>query len=908
VFSPCFILIRLRLNAFVVQPHCQATMPPLLSETAHSPERSVRAHLVMLLLAAALPLITFAAIVTATFWHLQRATFEQQYLERTRAMALALDREQDGHVRVLLALSRSRPLAQGDLGGFYEQAKEVMADQPGWATVILADLDATQLLTLRLPFGSALPKAAFGSAAIAQIAATGRPQITPLFKENVTGTYVTQIGVPVWRDGAVTHVLIAAIDPPSWLAFLRRYPVAEDATLTLLDQNGIVIARTLNNERWVGRPAPPAFSERLHATPEAAFQVTGLEGQPFYAAFSRSPISGWTIATGVPSQTVEAALWRSTLAMAGGGLLCLGLAAGFAYLFGRRIAASIAALASAATQLGSARQLPFSELAKPSGTVKEINTLRRVLHESASRLHAEHLERERVQLALQESEKRFRALTAASSDALYRMSPDWQEMRQIHSRNFVEAMSAPNREWVQKYIPADDQPDLLEVINDAIQSKGTFELEHRVLRTDGSAGWTLSRAVPILDENGDIIEWFGTASNVTARKQAEQALRDARVSAERAKADAETANAAKDQFLAVLSHELRTPLAPVLAAVELLQRRHALGSDASKLLQIIYRNAQLQGRLIDDLLDITRIAQGKLELKRKPVNIHTVIEGAVEVAKADIDAKKINFSLILNNVPDHVDADALRLQQVIWNLLSNAVKFTPSGGSVELRCDRVDGQVVIEVADSGIGIEAEATERIFRAFEQAERTITRRFGGLGLGLAIAKQLIELHDGCISARSDGSNQGSTFRIQLPAITASLESAPSRLAQAPEGIAQRILLVEDNTDAASTMKLLLESFGHDVLLAGSVRQALQATETTSFDLLISDLGLPDESGIALMQELRRRGHTFTGIALSGYGLDEDVRRSKEAGFAAHLVKPVEVDVLVQTIARVGIAHRR
>jgi signal transduction histidine kinase len=763
------------LESPIVHLDPQPSMAHLPPHRTHRPSRSIRTHLVVLLLASALPLIAFASVVTFTFWHQERAGFEQQYLERTRAMALALDREQDGHIRVLQTLARSALLAQGDVAGFYEQARAVMADQPGWATVILADLHSNQLLTLRLPLGAPLPKAAFGDAAIAQVAATGRPHITPLIRGNVTGTYVTQVGVPVRRNGVVTHVLIAAIDPPAWLAFLRRYPVAADATLTLTDQNGIVIARTLNNDRWIGRPAASAFLEKLRAMREGTFQGSGLEGQPFYAAFSLSPLSGWTIATGVPSQTVEAELWRSTIAIVSGALLCLGLAAGLAYRFGRRIAESIAALASSATRLGSAAwQVDHSTFATCTSNIEEVNTLRAVLDDSASKLRAEYLERERAQRALQASEERFRALTAASSDVLYRMSPDWGEMVHLDSRGFIESTSEPTRDWAQKYIPAQDQPRVREVINEAIRKKATFELEHRVLRADGSPAWTFSRAVPIVDSDGEIIEWFGAASDVTERRNYEEALRAATMSAEKAKADAELANAAKDHFLAVLSHELRTPLAPVLAAADLLQRREDLPSGARKPLEIIRRNVQLQARLIDDLLDVTRIAQGKLELKRTLIDIGTIIDRTVEVVRADIEAKRLQFAVTRSGAPDHVIADALRLQQVVWNLLSNAIKFTPEGGSVQLRCECVGGQVVIEVTDSGIDIEAEATERIFRAFEQGERTTTRQFGGLGLGLAIAKQLVEMHGGVISVHSSGRNRGATFRVQLPVSTAPVQA--------------------------------------------------------------------------------------------------------------------------------------
>lgn len=388
---------------------------------------------------------------------------------------------------------------------------------------------------------------------------------------------------------------------------------------------------------------------------------------------------------------------------------------------------------------------------------------------------------------------------------------------------------------------------------------------------------------------------------VAELKSTEEMLHTARVSAERAKVEAQKANQAKDHFLAVLSHELRTPLTPVLAAVQLLQRRPGLSTEVREPLEIIQRNAQLQARLIDDLLDLTRIAQGKLDLKRKPMNICTVIERAVEIAKPDIDARRLHFGVALKDAPHRVNGDASRLQQVVWNLLTNAVKFTPEGGCVGLRCERQDEHVIIEVSDSGIGIEPQDADRIFDAFEQGGRAMIRQFGGLGLGLAIAKRLVEMHEGKISVYSEGRDRGSRFRVQLPVSTEPLEATANKNALASKGPSRRILLVEDNGDTAQMMKMLLEECGYVVETAADVRQALQAVESASFDLLLSDLGLPDGTGIDLMQELRRRGNALKGIALSGYGQEEDLRRSKEAGFSAHLVKPADADALIETIAR-------
>jgi PAS domain S-box-containing protein len=393
--------------------------------------------------------------------------------------------------------------------------------------------------------------------------------------------------------------------------------------------------------------------------------------------------------------------------------------------------------------------------------------------------------------------------------------------------------------------------------------------------------------------------------NITILKRVEEELRAARLSAERAKEAAERANAAKDQFLAVLSHELRTPLAPVLIAVQLMERTEDLSEKGRQYVEVIRRNLGLEARLIDDLLDLTRIEHGKISLEKEVIDICTVIQRVADICMPDIEAKKLHFGIDLKDPPHRVCGDAARLQQALWNLVKNSIKFTPEGGCVGIRGFRDGSELVVEVTDSGIGIEPGSLSRIFDAFEQGDRRITRQFGGLGLGLAITKRLVEMHGGTISAKSGGKNEGAIFRVTLPlAVKAPgpAEEKKQEARQAPSIAARRILLVEDHTDTAAMMKDLLQVSGYEVETAADVAQSLEAIGRTDFDLLISDLGLPDGSGLQLMEELRRRHNPLKGIALSGFGREEDVRKSKEAGFAEHLTKPVDFDALLAAVGRV------
>ena len=362
---------------------------------------------------------------------------------------------------------------------------------------------------------------------------------------------------------------------------------------------------------------------------------------------------------------------------------------------------------------------------------------------------------------------------------------------------------------------------------------------------------------------------------------------------------------AKDHFLAVLSHELRTPLTPVLATVSMLRQDARFDADTRELLEIIHRNAELEARLIDDLLDVTRVTQGKVELQKRPVELAGIIQRAVEVCMPDIEARKLKFAVDARDGPFIVEADTVRLQQVFWNLLRNAIKFTPVGGRVGIRCHRDgDGHVVVEVSDSGMGIEPAVLPRLFNAFEQGGVGTTRQFGGLGLGLTISHAMVAMHGGTVSAHSAGKDKGAMLRVRLPLMPAGTVPSPAapQNRQGAQHPARplRILLVEDHGDTARIMRRLLAANGHHVEAAADVATALKMVGEQTFDLLLSDLGLPDGSGLDLMRALRAAGSTLPGIALTGYGQEQDVAASRRAGYAAHLTKPTSLPQLEAAIA--------
>lgn len=393
-----------------------------------------------------------------------------------------------------------------------------------------------------------------------------------------------------------------------------------------------------------------------------------------------------------------------------------------------------------------------------------------------------------------------------------------------------------------------------------------------------------------------IVTAMALAAGMAERRRAEAAI-------EQQRATVEAANRTKDNFLAMLSHELRTPLTPVLAALDALKTESPPPAELKETLAMMRRNIELESQLIDDLLDLTRITKDKLQLQFEFVDAHQAISNVVEMCALEAKEKQLQMRFDLRAGDFHVMADPAKFQQIIWNLLKNAIKFTGENGAITISSTNLQPNIMtIGISDTGIGIEPDLMARIFNPFEQGERSFQRRFGGLGLGLAISKSLAQAHGASLIARSDGRDRGATFLLAIK--TAGLEQAPSQPATVSAQTTRknvRILLVDDHPDTCLALERLLTLRGHHVVAAQSVRAAMEIAESNHFDLLISDVGLPDGSGMELFRHLRAK-FTMPGIAMSGFGMDADIGKSLEAGFSAHLVKPVKLEKLEAAISRV------
>jgi signal transduction histidine kinase/DNA-binding response OmpR family regulator len=484
--------------------------------------------------------------------------------------------------------------------------------------------------------------------------------------------------------------------------------------------------------------------------------------------------------------------------------------------------------------------------------------------------------------------------------------------------------------------------DLLLVDDSASESMHSF-LGAPILTPSGVRGWvyllnklnaddfseaderltaTLATQVAIAYENATLyrnaqLHASELQMEIAERKLAEEERAQLLIREQAARAEAEQANRTKDEFLATLSHELRTPLSAILGWSHLVRTGKLDETQMARAFETIERNARSQSQLIDDLLDVSRIITGKLQIELRPVNLSSVIEAAIDAVRPAAEAKEIEFETELDSPPFLVPGDANRLQQIFWNLFSNAVKFTPQGGRVRVRLERGETGARVSVSDSGIGIKPDFLPYIFDRFRQADGSTTRVHGGLGLGLAIVKHLVQLHQGTVEVESKGSGEGATFTVSLPlssaAAVADLHRAtvmegnglPDGFSELLEGL--RILVVDDELDSRELITAILTRCGSDVRCSESAADAIRTIRQWKPDLLVSDIGMPNEDGFSLIQKLRKMkskwARELPAVALTAYATVEDRARTLDAGFQLHVAKPIEPEALIRSIAAVA-----
>jgi signal transduction histidine kinase/ActR/RegA family two-component response regulator len=737
----------------------------------------LRSHFALLVAVTLVPVLVLAVTVVFLVQRERRTSVERGLQEKARALAVAIDREFDSSVTALNSLAATPFLDVPDLRAFYEQARRTRDVNRRWLTVYLVEASGRQLMTLLRPLGATLPDG--GALDFVQVVRqTGQPHVSNLEFGPVSQRHVINIVVPVIRDGRVRYILGASVLTDALADLLTGQVSSPGSLAAVRDRRDILVARSRDHERHLGRPPGQEFKEKIRLARHSGatvFEVDSLEGSPLLAAVSRVPTSDFTVVVAIPIAAVAAEPQRLWGLLSIGGVAVLAGALVVSVLLARRIARPITALSRAAAEL--ANEEPISS--SPPSPVAEVSAVRDAMVRTAEALRERTAERERRLAA---------------------------EVAQAEAERRTHTMERMSRE--------------------------------------------------------------------------------------------------KDEFLAMLGHELRNPLGAIASANAVLGRVGNAEPPAGRARAIIGRQVQHLVDIVDDLLDVSRVTMGKILLTRRPVDLARVVGRCLDSLETDgrTSAHEVRFE----GRSVWVDGDETRLEQIAGNVITNALKYTPAGGRIRVSVRLEDDEAVLRVQDTGIGILAERLPQIFDLFYQGERTLDRSHGGLGIGLTLVKRLAELHGGRVAAASDGVNTGSTFTIHLPAITPAdpndvrLHSEDERTRHR---LVHRIVIIEDNADAREMLKTALELAGHVVWDAEDGLRGIEQVRVRRPDAVVVDIGLPGLDGYEVGRRLREfpGGNGLRLIAVTGYGQAEDRRRSKEAGFDAHLVKPIDPARLEHALGR-------
>ncbi len=501
-------------------------------------------------------------------------------------------------------------------------------------------------------------------------------------------------------------------------------------------------------------------------------------------------------------------------------------------------------------------------------------------------------ERRRVEAELRESEARFRNM-ADHAPVMVWMTESDGTCTYLSKSWYQFTGQTPERGlgfgWLDAVHP-EDAVESARVFREANDQIKPFRLEYRLRRWDGEFRWAIDAAQPRFSEEGEFLGYIGSVIDITERKAAEETLRDA--------------DRRKDEFLATLAHELRNPLAPIRNSLHILRLAGSDSGVAERVHEMMERQVDQMVRLVDDLMEVSRISRGKIELRRERVELAGIIRNAVETSMPLMDAARHRLAISIPPEPITLDADPIRVAQVIANLLNNAAKYTDDGGQIWLTATRERSFVVVSVRDTGIGIPVEMLPKVFDLFIQIDRDSRRAQGGLGIGLTLVRNLVAMHGGSVEVRSAGRNQGSEFIVRLP-LTTDVPPTPShRSSKHPGLVSRRILVVDDNRDAADSLGMLLKALGADVYTVHDGTAALSALHEYQPVVILLDIGMPEMDGFEVAKRVRQRseGKDVVLIALTGWGQEDDRRRTREAGFDHHLVKPVDLSALQAVLAAV------
>jgi signal transduction histidine kinase/CheY-like chemotaxis protein len=744
--------------------------------------------LALLLLVTLVPLGLFAGWLVYNSWLQQQAVVNEQNVQRARAASVAIDQEVQSTIAALNALAILVPIDPLDLKPFHDAAASMLEVNRGWQAVRLVEPNANVVVNTAVPFGQ--PSKLVSDDWVRTVRSSKRPTVSAAARDPETGQLFISVAVPVIREGQLWYILSARIPTSEFSDILKRQQAPPDGVLALLDSDLTLIARTRSEDLYLGRKPTEDFIVALKSAPEGARRSRLLEGVPSFSSWSKSPLTGWTLALGLPAATVDGPILRSLLMLVTVGVSILG-----------------------------------------AGLILTIIVRWRIV----------------------------RALVAAVAA----------------SRGV--ARGAPLPEWTSRITEFSD-------LADGLQDAATI-LDRRLAERD-DAEQKRERVAGDLER--------ALTREHSARRTAEMMSR------------------AKDEFVATVSHELRTPLNAIFGWVAMMKMGALDAAGQAKALDVIDRNTRMQAQLIEDLLDMARVIRGTVRLEMHPIDLADVIESAADAVKPAADARKITIRIDARAGLATVSGDSARLQQVIWNLLSNSIKFSKAGAAVQITLKRDENDAEVSVEDTGAGIDPAFLPHVFDRFRQERSDVTREHSGLGLGLSLARHLVELHGGTVTAASGGKDRGSIFTVRLPLLGGAEQQKTSaerqlQSSEVPPNALQHlnILEVDDDVDARDLVAAVLRRAGAEVTTAASVQEALGLLEARTPDVVVTDIAMPHATGFDLVRHLRSdaRWCEIPVIALTAYARAEDRAQALQLGFTAHLGKPFAPRALVALVAEVG-----
>jgi len=881
------------------------------------PTVSLRSHLLALILLATLPIASLMGYWIFTDVQGQQQRMQLELQQSANSLALVVERELASSIDALSILAETDAIQRHDIAGF---ERALRGGRPrlrtNWLSVYLLDRDGKLLfdtattsaarprknvapLAFKPPAfpatsAESFPESLPPAAARSPLASLKRPdQVSALLDGRAPDQRAIAIEVPVTIAGQQARYRLGAwIAPTIWQQVLKQAALPAGAVAGIYDREQRLIASSQGAERPLGGRLPEALASAMGTAAAGVVHRTSGGPDATYDAWKTIALAGWVVDVGVPAAALDARYRQAIGAALAAAAACLLLGVVLALLVARRLIRPLHQLASN-PQARAEEPIAVREVAQLRDALLAAKALEESAHARAdARLAGVEQNLRESQRLMDLAEEAghvgffhylFASDTLAWTPGLSRLFGLQPAARESTLADFLARIVGEHRERIE---------DSLRRAYAARQEKET--LEFRVVLPGGAWRWLSSRILVNYGADGRPLQMIGVTLDIDDHKEAEHG-RAALVQREHAaRIEAEAANRAKDEFLAMLGHELRNPLSAIAAAVEVLNHVEAGADTALSARGVIARQTRHLAHLMDDLLDVARVISGKILLTRQRIDLAPLVERLVATMKLTGSADRHQLNVELADV--WIDADATRIEQVVNNLLTNALKYTPAGGRIDVRVGSDGDQAMLEVCDTGVGIPPALLPKIFDLFVQAERTLDRRAGGLGIGLTLVRRLVELHGGTVAATSSAA--GSVFTVRLPAVEAPA-GAPARQL-VPASRRRRVGVIEDNEDALDTLHRMLELDGHSVWCASDGVSGLNSLLERRPDVALVDIGLPGLTGLEVAKRSRAAGYAGRMIALSGYAQDNVGEQALAAGFDAYLVKPVDADQLRRLLA--------